>query len=133
MGTISLEGSLQGYNAAGGTTAAAMFSTPLALLNGKKSFGIASGVLTRRVPAAYEALSAIGVNRDVPKADTLYLKSDSAILVRLTRDDGAGGSVITVEPVHGLLILETPADRRITLVEVQGSGVVEYFASGSGA
>lgn len=129
MGFINVSGSLDGANDSG-SFGASQFTAPLSLSVVKKYAPRASGVLRRTVPAAYEELSAIGAGADVPLADTLYIRSESDILLRLTYQSGGESPTVVVLPVKGLFILELQSSRLLELVEVQGSGQLEYFASG---
>ena len=45
--------------------------------------------------------------------------------------NGDSGDVVSVLYVSGLCVLEFPAQNYLKLLEVQGGGVVEYFASGN--
>ena len=133
MGQISVSGSLTGNPNQGGTFPSATFAATLGLLNGDKLFNAATGVLQRTVnsAAAFVPLSAIGASADVESADFLYIRSDSSFSVRITQGDGAGGTTIQTVQVQGLFILEAPTNKLITLVEVQGTGTIEYLASGT--
>lgn len=83
-------------------------------------------------PSSYAALDGIGTGSTVTKANFLYLRTDAPFLLRITFDDGAGGNVVvTGIPVDGLFVQETQANKFIKLLEAQGTGVVEYFASGN--
>lgn len=96
-------------------------------------FTNATGVLTRTISATdpnFEALSAIGPDGDVKAADLFYIRTSGAIKVRITQNDGSGGFIVSTFEVQGLFLLEAPTNKQITLVEVQGTGPVEYFASG---
>lgn len=80
-------------------------------------------------PASYAALAGIGTNETVTQALILYLKTSGPMLVRITTEE-TPDDVVSVIPVDGLMILEFQAARYLKLVEVQGSGTVEYFAGG---
>lgn len=91
----------------------------------------AKGVRNLASPAAYVTLHGVGTGEDVTQANFLFIQTDNPIDVRITCDDGAGGSVVAVVSVDGILIVEKPSTKFIKLVEAQGTGVVEYFASGN--
>lgn len=133
MGQLDLQGALIGGPPSGGETfPASTFSVPLRLRTSPKGYGVATGVLSQQIasPAAYVALSGIGVGGAVTQADTFYFKASGPVDLRVTTDDGAGGDVVAVIPSDGLAVIETPASKYVKLVEVQGNGTVEYFASG---
>jgi hypothetical protein len=126
MGTVNLEGSLSAGSGSGDCTFPSMAAT--ATLNtSPKSYQNATGTLVRLVasPVAYAVLSGVGVADTVTECDFLYLRTNASVLVRVTQS--ASTKVLTVS---GTLIIEPPTATPITLVEVQGSATVEYFASG---
>jgi hypothetical protein len=128
MGTVNLEGSLSAGSGSGDCTFPSMAAT--ATLNtspSPKSYQNATGTLVRLVasPVAYAVLSGVGVADTVTECDFLYLRTNATVLVRLTQS--ASTKVLSVS---GTLIIEPPTATPITLVEVQGSATVEYFASG---
>lgn len=83
-------------------------------------------------PSAYAAMDGIGTGNTVTKATFLYVRTESPMTLRITYDDGAGGSLVRDSiPVDGLHVEELPTDKFIKLLEAQGSGVLEYFASGN--
>tara|TARA_Y100000034_G_C6819181_1_gene368767 strand:+ start:274 stop:462 length:189 start_codon:yes stop_codon:yes gene_type:complete len=61
----------------------------------------------------------------------LYFKSDAPLTLRLTTDDGAGGDVVAVVPIHGLAIMEFNSTNFLKTLEAQGTAKVEYFLSGN--
>lgn len=135
MGRINVSGVVEGgpENAGSATFPAATFTSPLALLaSAGKQFGVATGVLTRTLnsPSAYVTLDGVGPSATVTQGDTLYLKTDGQMQLRLTNDDGAGGTTQAVVPVHGLVVLEFPSTKALELLEAQGSGKIEYLVSG---
>lgn len=135
MGQINLSGALIGGPPSGGETfPAATFSVPLRLRSDPKGYNAATGVLQQQVstaPGVYVTLTGIGTGSTVTKANTFYLKSSGPVLLRLTTDDGLGGSVVAVLPVDGLAgPIEFDATKFLKLAEVSGSAQLEYFASG---
>jgi hypothetical protein len=76
-------------------------------------------------------MSAVGSGRDVPKANLLMVKAEGTFQLRITQDDGLGGSVVSTIQCGSLFILETPDTLAVTLVEIASSTRVEYFASGA--
>lgn len=82
-------------------------------------------------PGAYVVLEGIGAG-GVAQANLLWLRSASALLVRLTFANPAGGAdIVSVIPVQGLAIVEPSATGYLKTLEVQGTGRLEYFASGN--
>ena len=135
MGQVRLDGTLQAGppNGVAPTQDRSILTTALALKGGagSKPFQVATGILELNIiNSSYQALPGVGAAPAVTHADTLYFFSNSPILLQLTTDDGAGGNVLSVLPVDGLLILEFNASRFLKLVEVLGQAQIEYFASG---
>lgn len=104
---------------------------PIALTPPAKSFNVDSGG-TRSVssPSAYVALTGVGVADTVTQGKFLYLRTSTPMLVRLTTVNPPGADVVSVVPVQGLLVLEFDPAKYLKLLEVQGSGVVEWFVCG---
>lgn len=90
-----------------------------------------SNVRNLQSPSGFATLHGIGSGEDVTMANFLFLRTDGPIEFRITADDGIGGNVVAVVAVDGLLAVEKPAGKHIKLLEAQGTGVVEYFASGT--
>lgn len=82
-------------------------------------------------PSSFAGLDGVGSGETVTKATFLYLRTATAMTIRLTTDDGSGGSVTAVIPVDGFLLMEFQTAKFLKLVEAQGVGTVEYFASGN--
>ena len=92
--------------------------------------GLGTGPAKRTVssPSAFVALEGAGTT--VTRCDFLYLHSNADVTLRLTTDDGSGGSVVVELPHVGLLIKEFPASKFLKLVEVKGSAQVSYLVTG---
>jgi hypothetical protein len=134
MGQISVSGTLLGGPPTGGTVfPAAQFQTPLGLSQSPKGFQVASGILTRILTDAsvFVVLSAVGLTRDVPKANFIYIRAESDFDLRVTQDDGLGGSTVSTSHHRGLYMAEFPDNKAVTLLEVAASTKLEYFASGN--
>lgn len=84
-------------------------------------------------PAAFITLSGVGPADSVTQGTFLYVMTDAEITLRITTDDGSGGTTvetpITVPP--GLaLVRQFPATKPLELLEVKGSGRITYAACG---
>lgn len=137
MGRVVVSGNLQaGPNVVSEGVFPSMQATAIiALREGSqgKSADRMTGVLSRRInsAAAFVPLQGVGPTDTVTQGDFLYLKCDNAIDLRLTVDDGAGGqTVITLEGIRGLVILEFDTTQPLELLEAQGVTALEYFVSG---
>ena len=80
-------------------------------------------------PSAFVALDGIGVT--VTQATFFFLKTASVFIVRITYKPLSGPDVVSTIPVMGPMLVKTPSDQYIKLVEVQGSGAVSYLATGN--
>jgi hypothetical protein len=90
------------------------------------------GTITRTVasPASFITLSGIGASDAVTQGSFLYVVTDSEMTLRITCDDGAGGTALELIPVHGLFARQFPATKPLELLEVRGSGRITYAACG---
>lgn len=83
-------------------------------------------------PSSYVTLPGVGSSSTVTQANTLYMRTTVPFLVRLTfATPGGGSDTVSVVPVLGLLILEPRSDGYLKLIEAQGIGSIEYYASGN--
>lgn len=107
-------------------------SVPITLTPSPKPLVVDTGVMKRNLasPAAYVTLSGVGATDTVTQGSFLYLRTNAPMLLRLTTFNPAGASVVSVFPVLGLFVTEFDPSRYLTLVEIQGTGVVEYLAGG---
>jgi hypothetical protein len=99
-----------------------------------KQYSVDTGVMHPQVNSAAPAwfpFGGIGPNSDVTQATTLLVRTQVPMVLRLTTADINGGpDNVSVVPINGLLILEFPANGYLKLLEVQGQGQVEIYASG---
>ena len=133
MGQLKVEGNLvAGPVSATDTFPAAVFTAPFATAQNPKGFQVATGILTRRLqsPLAFLALPELGGSAAVTRGTFHYMRSDSPVDVRLTTDDGSGGNVVAVVPLQGLSLREYPDNKYLKLIEVMGTGTLEYFVCG---
>jgi hypothetical protein len=113
----------------------AVTSIPFTLNNVPKTSNVSTGAKTRQVqsPSAFVQLSGVGPTDDVTQCDTFYVRVKSGLFqIRVTYNNPAGGTIVSVNPINGLFIQEADAADNfyVTKLEVQGSGTIEYFASG---
>lgn len=136
MGQVSISGTLsagQGAVASASSFPSSTATAQLALRVEPMSFTAATGVLqfVLSSPGSYAQLggvdAAIG---PVKKCTLLYLRAPSAIALRITRDDGLGGDLVSEEDHQGLFVKEWPDDAFVKLIEAKGESMLEYFASG---
>jgi hypothetical protein len=90
-------------------------------------------VRTLASPNAFVSLSGVGATDDVTQADTIYIRVvQGGFQFRVTYHNPNGSPIVSVLPSAGLIVLEPDAEGGyyVTLLEAQGAGQVEYFASG---
>ena len=138
MGQLSLSGTLTagpGVSIGGGQFPSSTATAQLGLRVEPSSYTAATGVLqfVLSSPASYVQLGGVDETiGPVKRCTFLYLRAPSAILLRITRDDGLGGNLVSEEDHQGLFVKEWPADNFVKLVEARGESALEYFASGPG-
>jgi len=132
---LSLTGALvAGPSGGGDVFPASSFMVPLALAAGSAaSFQVATGVLTQLVasPGAFVPLVGVGPTAAATQGTFLYLRTDAEVTLRLTVDDGSGGTDTLELPVSGLALMEFPAARPLELLEIRGTATVEYLVAGN--
>jgi hypothetical protein len=133
MGQLKLEGSLvAGPPFSTDTFPGGVTTHPLNTYANPKGFQVATGVLTRNLNSIVSPLvfPELGADASVTKATFLYMKSDAPMAATLTTDDGAGGDVVAVVPIQGILVVEFQDAKFLKELAVQGSGKLEYFMCG---
>jgi hypothetical protein len=133
MGQINVTGALvAGPPASGEVFPGASSNIPLSLASNPKIAGVMTGCLTRLIasPGGFVTLSGVGATDTVTHGDTLYLKCDAELSVRLTQDDGLGGNVVSTLFLSGANLLEFSPTKFLKLLEVKGTATIEYFVSG---
>lgn len=78
---------------------------------------------------AYATLPGVGTT--VTKGTFLYLRTTAKMMVRLTINKDDNTQEVSVLYVQGVHVLELPSQNYLELLEAQGVGVIEYFASGN--
>src|SRR4051812_23908363 len=131
MGELSLSGRLlAGPPRGGGTFPPSSNAGPISLYSPPEGGSACSGALppTLNRPDAIVPLPALNASGDVVQGDTLYLKSDGRVILRIVQDDGSGVTTATFDlPVSGLVILEFPAAKPILGISVKGTARIEYL------
>ena len=108
-----------------GTTTIPFVTTP-----SPKTYNVDTGRNTAQVnsPSSFVALQGLGANGPVTQAHTVYIRTSVPMNVRLTYQ---GGSALGPLPIQGVFFLEVPPATPLTLVEIEGSGTVEYYFAGN--
>lgn len=98
----------------------------------QKSYEVDAGKVAKfNSPSAFVVLSGIGATEAVTQARLLYLRVIVPVEIRLTfQDPGGGADIVSVEPLEGVKLAEYPANGYLKLLEIKGSGSVEYYAAG---
>jgi hypothetical protein len=103
---------------------------PFNLNPANKSYNVTTGmnVVSANSPSSFETLPGIGgAVGPVTQAKVLYLRTVVPMQFRITY---TGDATPKVRYVNGISIEEVDLSHTITLVEVQGAGVVSYWACG---
>lgn len=100
-----------------------------------KQVGVSTGAKIRNVnsPSSFVQLSGVGTGDDVTQGATFYIRVVSGLFqVRCTYHNPAGSPIVSVSPIAGLFIQEADVGNGFYLqeLEIQGSGIVEYYVSG---
>lgn len=134
MGVLQLGGSLDAGppSVTSESFPGASLSVPLRLPSGSKSFSVATGVLSRKLNSAlsFVALDGVGPASSVTQGSFLYLRSDQPFQLRVTTDDGSGGSDVAVHPVATLMLIEYDSTKFLKLLEAKGVANLEWFVCG---
>ena len=103
------------------------------LLPSTKSAGVSTGLHNKSVNSAssFVALDGIGSAETVTQGNTLYLRTTTAMQIRLTMQPASGPDVVSIVYVQGAMLLELPSTNYLKLLEAQGVGTVEYLVSGN--
>ena len=132
MGVIKFAASLiAGPQQAGEGFPSSTVTASIKLSTDPKSFGVATGVISRRIasPGAFVALQGVGSADTVTKGDFLYLKADKDVDLRMSLDNGAGGTDLRILTGR-VFVVEFSSIKFLKLLEAQGSAQLEYFVSG---
>jgi len=82
-------------------------------------------------PPAFLALDGIGATSTVTKGTFLYFRCNSPMKIRKTMVDiGGGADIVSVDEVLGTIVQEFPDAGTLKLLEVQGTGQIEYLVGG---
>lgn len=136
MASLTLSGSLSFGELCGPCNSPGDLSIPLTSTCNGIPAGCAPFVPLRRVsvtPPSWLALGEVGPTASVTKGLFLYMRTDSPISIRMTVDDGAGGSVLQVIDLDSPMpfMKSFPTAKFLKLLEVQGSATITYLVSGS--
>lgn len=136
MGQLSIAGTIIAGppTVASGIFPSAIYTTQLGLSQNPRVFSKATGVIQSRVETptpGFEPLQGVGPTDRVRRGDVLYLRCDSALILRVSTFDPLGGPVIVeLNPVLGLYVREFPLGQQLALLEAQGSATIEYAITG---
>jgi len=129
MGQISLAGAVV-VGPDGSTVAFPGAETTIPLVATTSDYAVSSpGLMAVNSPASYVPMAGIGDDGPVTAGRFIYVRTESALLLRLTTTNETTDTV-AVLPVDGLLILEFSADSPLTFLEVKGVSRIEYLVAG---
>lgn len=101
---------------------------PFALNPAQKPYVVETGRVlpTVNTANAYQIMQGIGTGGPVTQAHTLYVRVAAPMKIRITQN-----GVTNVVLLNGVLLLEFDPSNPMTLLEINGSGQVEYAAWGN--
>lgn len=137
-GQVSEQGSTITISPSGGVSDAGTLPTtaqtvPFQLSPDPKPWNVQDGVNFRSInsSSSFVTLSGVGATDTVTNATFLYLRTNFSATVQLTMNKLGGGSPLVEQiQVNGLLQIEFPQGGELTLLQIEGSGNVEWFVSG---
>jgi len=90
-----------------------------------------SSVLQLNSPGSFVTIPGIGSTGNVTQAVTFYARTTIPMLLQLTfANPGGGSDIVSQIPINGVMLAEYPANGYLKLVQVQGAGQFEWWASG---
>jgi hypothetical protein len=106
--------------------------TPISLNPPTKQSAVQTGLRHKSLssPSGYQTISGLGTGDDVTTADTIYVKTDAPILLRVTQVNPAGGTTVSVLNLFGTYLQEFRSDGLATLLEAEGTADLEVLISG---
>lgn len=105
---------------------------PLVLSPSPKQSVVRSGPDVRQVSSnVYVTLTGVGADDAVTKANTVYLKTNSPMMVKATYDNTPDADIESEFPLFGIWIAEPGDTKYLKKVEVKGSGTIEFLVSGN--
>jgi hypothetical protein len=98
----------------------------------QKPYAVSTGRQLANVssPNSLQTLPGIGTGSTVTQGHTLYMRTNGSFLVALTMNGIAGGAVQEFQ-LAGLVVLEFDQNKYLTLLQVQGTGTIEYLVVGN--
>jgi hypothetical protein len=101
-----------------------------------KSYQTTTGAATFTANSPSPTFTALGgisaTLGPVKAAHTLFLRTQTPMNFRITQNDPSLTPTVKIIPgVNGLFVFEPGAGFEVTLVEVEGTGVIEYAAFGN--
>jgi hypothetical protein len=133
MGTnvVSFAGNIIASPGAASDCAFPAAITQIAFGSGGNLLATASSLNAKQItsPAAYVTLDGIGTGETVTQGIFLYARTNQPMTLRMTTQ-GAPDLVAEV-PIYGTTLLQFPQANYLKLLEVKGSGTIEYLVAGA--
>lgn len=83
-------------------------------------------------PGSYVALPGIGAGGLVAKVNTLYMKTQALLLLRLTFLVPSSSNLVVADiPLNGPWVQTFPDSHELVLLEVKGTANIEFLATGN--
>lgn len=134
MSSVTISGSIS-LSEDCGCDSASDLSVELASACGAIPAPVHTGLCKRTVAVTsptWLALGEVGATRTVTHGQFLFLKTNAAISIRCTVDDGSGGDRLFIVDVDNAapFTLAFPPAKYLKLLEVQGSATIQFLVSG---
>ena len=128
MGQVNLAGILSvGTDTSKSVFPAAETTIPLIATTSDYAVSSPAGLMSIVSLSTFVPIQGVGTNGPVTRGLFLYLKTDAEMVLRVTTQTTSAAQVL---PINGLVILEFQPDDALTLLEIKGSGRVEYLVAG---
>jgi hypothetical protein len=129
VGTIAVSSQSACDNPFPGATSLASLS----LCPSAKPATVDTGMQRPNIDSAgsFVTLAGIGAASTVTAATFIYFRSIEPFILRETTKNPLGSPLVVAYPVQGLHVREYPPGSELTLLEAEGEGQVEYYASGN--
>ncbi len=132
--TVQISGQLTAgpSSASDGGFPAGVSNLPLTLMPSARPYNVSTGAMLRTMATSVGVYATLdGVPNTVSQATFIYFRCTGVMLLRITRAEPTLSDVVEVIPIQGLFMLELDPSRYAKLLEVSGSGQIEYFVSGT--
>lgn len=135
MGVLKIDGTVTAGPESSGGSAFPSSSDQMQLQStpNPKPMQACTGTIARNFnsPNAFTTLTGVGASDTVTRGDTLAFRCNAPMKLQMTFADPDGGAdIVSVIPVYGMNVMEFPSNGYLKLLQLKGSGPIEYLVSG---